>query len=145
MRSQPALRPLGLLVPAAALLLAGCGGGDNPDQPPASQSSPAAAAPTGPALLPAANPAAPGTDCGPVTAIGGAKAKVVVREGSEDCAQATQVLTEYFQKITPAEANKPDGAGPVSLGGWTCGSGSPTDPTTCSTEDGRLIEGSPAK
>jgi ABC-type phosphate transport system substrate-binding protein len=115
-------------VALAAVLLSGCGA----DPAPA-----AAPAPTSPAQ--AAEPAPAGTPCGEVAGVEGAKNKIVVR-GKTDCAEAAQVLTEYFQKLTPAEAASPQGPGPVVVGAWTCGSG-PNDPVThCSTEDDRQIE-----
>ncbi|MEV7042979.1 hypothetical protein [Amycolatopsis sp. NPDC051061] len=125
-----------LLVVAAAVL-AGCG------------SDPAPAAPTSadPAAVPAAAAAAgstaPGVPCGDVTGPGGAKTAVVAH-GQVDCAAATKLLTDYFAKLTPAEAASADGPGPVVVDEWTCGSG-PNDPVTaCSTEDGRQVEGTRA-
>jgi hypothetical protein len=151
MNSQPVLRSLGLLSATGAVaLLSACGGGDAAPQAPAPTAE-AVAAPAGPAPAPAAHPAAANTECGAVPAVGAARAvptaraNVVVRAGAVDCPQATDVFTQYFRKLTPADAARPDGAGPVVLGGWTCGSGSPTDPTTCSTEDGRQIDAVPAK
>ncbi|SDW45492.1 hypothetical protein SAMN05421504_101626 [Amycolatopsis xylanica] len=124
---------------AASLALAGCGS-DAATPPPAPSSPAAAAPPSGPAPSPAANPAAAGTQCGEVPAKD-KQAKVTVRGGAVDCAQATQVVTEYFRKLTPAEAKSPQGPGPIAVGEWTCGSG-PNDPvTTCSTEDDRQVEG----
>lgn len=121
-----------LLLVAATAVLAGCGG------------DPAPAAPAGAALVPAAAAAAgstaPGVPCGDVTGTGGAKTAVVAH-GQVDCAAATNLLKDYFAKLTPAEAGSADGPGPVVLDEWTCGSG-PNDPVTaCSTEDGRQVEG----
>ncbi|HET6288009.1 MAG TPA: hypothetical protein VFG15_14820 [Amycolatopsis sp.] len=110
----------------AVVLLSGCGADPAPAAAPA-PSSPAAAS------VPA------GTPCGEVAGLQGAKNKVVAH-GKTDCAEATQVLTDYFAKLTPAEAASPQGPGPVVIGAWTCGSG-PNDPvTSCSTEDERQIE-----
>ncbi|WP_340682161.1 hypothetical protein LCL61_26140 [Amycolatopsis coloradensis] len=113
----------------AVVLLSGCG----------ADPAPAAAPPPSPAPTPTADQVLAGTPCGEVTGFQGAKNKVVVR-GKTDCAEATQVLTDYFAKLTPAEAASPQGPGPVVFGAWTCGSG-PNDPvTSCSTEDERQIE-----
>jgi hypothetical protein len=79
-----------------------------------------------------------------VTAFGTIKAKIVVREGAVDCGQANDLLTHYFHGLTPADIAKPDGAGPISVGRWTCGSGpipTSSDVATCSTEDGREVDG----
>ncbi|WP_370963510.1 hypothetical protein [Amycolatopsis sp. cg9] len=119
-----------LLLVAASAALAGCGGGD--PAPAAPASVPAAAA--------AAESTAPGVPCGDVTGAGGAKTAVVAH-GKVDCAAATKLLTDYFAKLTPAEANSPDGPGPVVLDDWTCGSGANDPVTACSTEDGRQVEG----
>jgi hypothetical protein len=113
----------------AVVLLSGCGADPAPSATPAS-SSPAPAA---------ADQALAGTPCGEISGFQGAKNKVLAH-GKTDCAEATQVLTDYFAKLTPAEANSPQGPGPVVIGAWTCGSG-PNDPvTSCSTEDERQIE-----
>ncbi|MFI7118918.1 hypothetical protein [Amycolatopsis sp. NPDC049868] len=111
----------------AVVLLSGCG------------ADPAPAAAPSPSSAPAADQALAGSPCGEVTGFQGAKNKVVVR-GKTDCAEAAQVLKDYFAKLTPAEAASPQGPGPVVVGAWTCGSG-PNDPvTSCSTEDERQIE-----
>ncbi|SFW81649.1 hypothetical protein [Amycolatopsis australiensis] len=121
-----------ILLVAAAAVLAGCGG----DPAPAPPSTPAPA----PAAAAAAESTAPGVPCGEVPGTGGAKTAVVAH-GKVDCAAATKLLKDYFAKLTPAEANSPDGPGPIVLDEWTCGSG-PNDPVTaCSTEDGRQVEG----
>lgn len=121
-----------LLLVAATAVLAGCGGDPAPATPTPGGPAPAAAA--------AAESTAPGVPCGDVTGAGGAKTAVVAH-GKVDCAAATKLLKDYFAKLTPAEANAPDGPGPVVLDEWTCGSG-PNDPVTaCSTEDGRQVEG----
>ncbi|MFC3448223.1 hypothetical protein [Amycolatopsis speibonae] len=116
------------VVPAAlaVVLLSGCGA----DPAPAAAPQPSS---------PAAAPVAAGTPCGEVAGPQGSKNKVVAH-GKTECAEATQVLTDYFTKLTPAEAASPQGPGPVVIGSWTCGSG-PNDPvTSCSTEDERQIE-----
>ncbi|MDQ7804150.1 hypothetical protein Q5425_10430 [Amycolatopsis sp. A133] len=124
-----------LLLVAATAALAGCGGGPEPAAP----SSSAGPAPV-PAAAAAAGSTAPGVPCGEVTGTGGAKTAVVAH-GRVDCAAAAKLLTDYFAKLTPAEANDADGPGPIALDEWTCGSG-PNDPVTaCSTEDGRQVEG----
>lgn len=119
-------------VALAAVLLSGCGADPAPAAAPAATPAPSSPAQT-------AEPAPSGTPCGEVAGIGGAKNKVVAL-GKAECAEAAQVLTEYFRKLTPAEAASPQGPGPVVIGAWTCGSG-PNDPVTnCSTEDDRQIE-----
>ncbi|RSD08028.1 hypothetical protein [Amycolatopsis eburnea] len=119
-----------LLLVAASAALAGCGGGDP---------APAAPSATVPAAA-AAESTAPGVPCGDVTGAGGAKTAVVAH-GKVDCAAATKLLTDYFAKLTPAEANDADGPGPIVLDDWTCGSGANDPVTACSTEDGRQVEG----
>ncbi|HVW41758.1 MAG TPA: hypothetical protein VHC18_10440 [Amycolatopsis sp.] len=118
-----------LIIPltAGALALTACGGG------------PAPAAPA-----PAAQSAAP-VSCGTVPATHGTQAKVLVRQGNVDCAQAGAVATRYFARLTAADLANPDGAGPVALDPWTCGSdpGAPLT-ATCSTEDDREIGTVPA-
>ncbi|HEV7978142.1 hypothetical protein [Amycolatopsis sp.] len=128
MKTVTVFRPCYGVIAASVLLLTGCGGGS-----PATQS-----APTPSPEAPATSPAIP---CGKVPATKGVQADVLVRAGTVDCAQATQVITQYFQKLSPSEAASPDGAGPVALGEWTCGSGAGTPVTTCSTEDSRQVEG----
>jgi hypothetical protein len=120
-----------LLLVAATAALAGCGGAD-----------PAPAAPSSavPAAAAAAESTAPGVPCGDIAGTGGAKTAVVAH-GQVDCAAATKLLKDYFAKLTPAEANSPDGPGPVALDEWTCGSGANDPVTACSTEDGRQVEG----
>ncbi|MEV4050499.1 hypothetical protein AB0J55_04865 [Amycolatopsis sp. NPDC049688] len=123
-----------LLLVAATAALAGCGGGD---PAPAAPSSSGAAVP---AAAAAAASTAPGVPCGDVTGAGGAKTAVVAH-GKVDCAAASQLLKDYFAKLTPAEANDADGPGPIAIGEWTCGSGANDPVTACSTEDGRQVEG----
>ncbi|WP_103352925.1 hypothetical protein [Amycolatopsis sp. CA-128772] len=126
-----------LLLAAATATLAGCGGGGP---------APAAPSSSGPAPVPAAAAAAstaPGVPCGDVPGAGGAKTAVVAH-GQVDCTAATQLLKDYFAKLTPAEAASADGPGPVAIGEWTCGSAANDPVTACSTEDGRQVEGTRA-
>jgi hypothetical protein len=128
--------PLGPFGAAAlcALTLGACGGQ-------------AATAPVVPNQVQAvvADPPSQDIPCGTVTATGGAQAKVIVRQGGVDCADATTLLTRYFAKLTPADLASPDGAGPVALDPWTCGSDpGATLTATCSTEDGREIDTQPS-
>ncbi|MEV4147042.1 hypothetical protein AB0J40_25460 [Amycolatopsis sp. NPDC049691] len=124
-----------LLLVAATALLAGCGGGDPvPAAPSSGEPAPV------PAAAAAAGSTAPGVPCGDVTGTGGAKTAVVAH-GQVDCAAATELLKDYFAKLTPADANDADGPGPIVLGEWTCGSGAGDPVTACSTEDGRQVEG----
>lgn len=119
-----------LLLAAATALLAGCGSDPAPAAAPSASNQAAAVA----------DSTAPGVPCGDVAGAGGAKTSVVTH-GQVDCAAATQVLKDYFAKLTPAETNSPDGPGPVPVAEWTCGSGPNNDPvTTCSTEDDRQID-----
>ncbi|WP_236793166.1 hypothetical protein [Amycolatopsis sp. GM8] len=86
------------------------------------------------------------TQCGMVPAPGGQQAKVTIRQGAVQCAEATALLAQYFGRVTPAQAASPDGAGPVALDPWTCGSDAGSVLTaTCSTEDGREIDAEPAR
>ena len=119
---------------AGLLALSACGSG------PATQ-----AVPGPPADVAAPANAVKALSCGIVPAADGAQAKVLVRQGNVDCAQATAVATQYFARLSPADRANPDGAGPVALEEWTCGSdpGSPLT-ATCSTEDGREIGTVPA-
>jgi hypothetical protein len=124
-----------LLLAAATALLAGCG------SDPAPAAAPSASTQTAAAAAAAADTTAPGVPCGEVTGTGGAKTSVVAH-GKVNCADAAKLLKDYFAKVTPAEANSPDGPGPIVLGEWTCGSGPDNDPvTTCSTEDDRQVDG----
>ncbi len=121
------LSALPLALWATAFLLSGCTGDPAPAAAPASSSS----------QSPEQELA--GTPCDDFAGPDGAKNKVVVR-GKTDCAEAAQVLKDYFQKLTPAEAASPQGPGPIVVGAWTCGAG-PNDPVTnCSTEDDRQLE-----
>ena len=123
-----------LIIPVAAcaLTLTACGG--EPATDPAVTAR-AAAASTSAEAIP----------CGSVPATEGKQAKVVVRQGDVGCGQATAVATQYFARLTPTDLASPDGAGPVALEDWTCGSdaGSPLT-ATCSTEDDREIATVPA-
>ncbi|TNC25489.1 hypothetical protein FG385_14880 [Amycolatopsis alkalitolerans] len=122
-------------VAACVLALSACGGG---------QPAPPAAPPdTGVAQGVAATR---DVQCGTVPAPGGQRAKVVVQQGGVECAEALTVLTQYFGRVTPAEAASPDGAGPVAVDPWTCASEPASVPAaTCSTEDGRQIAAEPAR
>jgi hypothetical protein len=112
-------------VAACVLSLAACGTAGNPAPPPQG----AAAVPTACGVLPAA----------------GGTTKAFVREGAVPCDEAKSLLARYFAQLTPADLANPNGAGPVPLGAWTCGSnpGAPLS-ATCSTEDDRQIAASPA-
>ncbi|MTD58545.1 hypothetical protein [Amycolatopsis pithecellobii] len=91
-------------------------------------------------------PPAQNIQCGTVPASGGAQAKVTIREGVVECAEAVTVLTQYFGRLTAAAAASPDGAGPIAIDPWTCGSDAGSVVTaTCSTEDGREIDAEPAR
>src|SRR5439155_982927 len=118
--------PAGLLAAATGVLLLSACGSENAPAGPANQQGTAAsstAPPAGPAPVPAAKPAAPGTECGPVNTAGGAKAKVVVREGAVDCPQAVylerrlpdcarvNLLRPHFRKVFFAELALGSGAG----------------------------------
>jgi hypothetical protein len=134
-------RPCALLIAASALVLSGCGNGvpgaqSAPVSPSASSSQP------GPAGSPTAVAAAAGTRCGKVPAARGRQAEVIIRGGTVECAQATQLITQYFKTLSPGALASPDGPGPIPLGAWTCGSGPGGDPvTTCSTEDDGQVDG----
>lgn len=83
--------------------------------------------------------------CGSVPATGDKQAKVVIRQGAVECAEARTVFTQYFARLSPADAASPSGAGPLALQAWTCGSDPGTvTAATCSTEDGRQIDAQPA-
>jgi hypothetical protein len=128
MKTVIVFRPCYAVVAVSALLLTGCGSSEPPVR-------------SAPSASHEAEATAPAIPCGKVPATKGVQADVVVRGGTVDCAQATQVITQYFQKLSPSEAASPDGAGPVALGEWTCGSGAGDPVTTCSTEDSRQVEG----
>ncbi|ASR34335.1 hypothetical protein BAY61_04265 [Prauserella marina] len=84
----------------------------------------------------------PGTRC-PNVVITAAEvpADVYVRAGTVDCASATQSMQDYFTKLKNGEGPGAGGNGPVTVGEWTCASGTATDPwSRCSTDDGREIE-----
>jgi hypothetical protein len=136
MKKVTVTRPCYALIAASAFLLGGCGGGETP-----AQNAPATLS----ATVAMADPSAAPTPCGKVPATQGTQADVVIRGGTVDCPQATKLISDYFKKLSPAEANSPDGAGPVALGEWTCGSGAGDPVTTCSTEDNRQVDGVVAK
>lgn len=114
------------------VLLGACGGQRAPARTP--QPEPFAVA----------GPSATGTRCGTVTGSLGS-ARAYVREGDVGRREATSLLTQYFTRLTPAEEAEPNGAGPVVIGQWTCGSdaGAPLS-AACSTEDDRQIATTPA-
>ncbi|MEU3275285.1 hypothetical protein ABZ639_30910 [Saccharomonospora sp. NPDC006951] len=109
-------------------------GSSEPAEPTDSQpAEPTSAAPEG-------DP--PGTRC-PNVVITAAEipADVYVRAGNVDCASATQSMQDYFTKLKNGEGPGAGGNGPVTVGEWTCASGTATDPwSRCSTDDGREIE-----
>ncbi|SDP79445.1 hypothetical protein SAMN04487905_10975 [Actinopolyspora xinjiangensis] len=108
--------PLATLVVVSVLSLAACGGD------------------------PAVDP--PGTDCGTaVTTAAGNEVSVFIIAGEVSCEQAVGVMDDYFRALERGEAPGMGGGGPVSVGDWTCVSGSRADPGTgCRTEDGRKID-----
>jgi hypothetical protein len=119
------------------LTLSACGQGAPPAAPPAD---------AGQAQAALADPPDQNIQCGTVPAADGLQAKVIIRQGAVDCAEAVTLLTQYFGRLTPSAIANPDGAGPVALDPWTCGS----DPgsvltATCSTEDGREVGSEPAR
>lgn len=61
-------------------------------------------------------PARPGTVCGKITTITGARARVVVVRGRPTCAEAMRVFQKYNDPGTPAEGT----AGLVVIDHWTC-------------------------
>jgi hypothetical protein len=136
MKTVTVLRPCYALIAASAFLLAGCGGGDTSAQN-------ASAGP--PPAVGAADPSPTAIPCGKVPAVQGAQADVVIRGGTVDCPEATKLLTDYFKQLTPADLASPDGAGPVVLGEWTCGSGAGDPVTSCSTEDSRQVDANVTK
>lgn len=112
--------------PAFALLVlvavAGCSGAGH-----------AQARPSRPLVIPTPSssptgtprPARPGTVCGPITTITGARARVVVVRGRPTCAEAMRIFQKYNDPDTPAEG----AAGLVVIDGWTCETRRTT--TTC--------------
>ncbi|KAA9151346.1 hypothetical protein FPZ12_039160 [Amycolatopsis acidicola] len=120
---------------ASALALAAC----------ASSPAPAPPAPADAAAAVMADPPEESVECGTVTGTGNAQAKVTVRHGEVDCAAAATLMTRYFAKLTKTDLSRADGAGPVALDPWTCGSdaGTPLS-ATCSTEDGREVVARPS-
>lgn len=101
---------------------------------------------TGGAEAVLAEPPTQDVPCGTVPTGDGDEAKVVIRLGEVECAEAVTLLTQYFARVTPAAAASPDGAGPIAVGEWTCGSEPASVATaTCSTEDGREVAAEPAR
>lgn len=82
--------------------------------------------------------------CGTVSVPEGST-QAFVRGGTVSCEDAKTLLTQYFTKLTPVDLTQPDGAGPVAVGAWTCGSdpGAPLS-ATCSTEDDLQVTALPA-
>ena len=120
-----------LLLPVAAcvLLLAACGGQRNTPAVPVQQG--------------VVTPSPAAIQCGTVPAAGGSP-HVVVQQGKIGCDEAKSLLTQYFAKLSPADLASPDGAGPIAIGPWTCGS-NPAAPlaAACSTEDDRQVSAAP--
>lgn len=82
--------------------------------------------------------------CGTVSVPEGSAQAFVFGEGVS-CEEVKALLTQYFTNLTPVDLTRPDGAGPVAVGVWTCGSepGAPLS-ATCSTEDDRQVTTAPA-
>lgn len=82
--------------------------------------------------------------CGTVSVPGGST-QASVLGGTVSCEEVKALLTRYFADLTPIDLARPDGAGPVAVGAWTCGSdpGVPLS-ATCSTEDDRQVTATPA-
>ncbi|MFD2416962.1 hypothetical protein [Amycolatopsis pigmentata] len=119
------------LAATCVLALGACQGEARSSEPP----SPAAGqADTSPSLEP----------CGTVSVPEGSTQAFVLGE-AVSCEEVKALLTEYFTKLTPVDLTRPDGAGPVAVGAWTCGSdpGAPLS-ATCSTEDDRQVTAAPA-
>ncbi len=103
--------------PAFALLVlvavAGCSGAGH-----------AQARPSRPLVIPTPSssptgtprPARPGTVCGPITTITGARARVVVVHGRPTCAEAMRIFQKYNDPDTQAEGT----AALVVIDRWTC-------------------------
>ncbi|WP_027941710.1 hypothetical protein [Amycolatopsis taiwanensis] len=127
MKRQRLLGP----VAACALVLGACG----------TQTAPGAPIPSQAAEV--ASPSAAPVPCGTVTGPRG-PARVSVQGRTVACDEAKTLLTQYFARLTPADLVNPDGAGPLALGPWTCGSdpGAPLA-ANCSTEDDREIISNP--
>ncbi|GAA5157031.1 hypothetical protein [Amycolatopsis dongchuanensis] len=130
------LRSIGF-VAVCLFTLSACGGQEAPPAPPAGG---------GEAQAVLASPPAEDVQCGTVPSADGTQAKVIIREGAVECAEAVTLLTQYFARVTPAAAASPDGAGPIAIEPWTCGSEPGSVVTaTCSTEDGREVAAEPAR
>lgn len=127
MKRQRMLGP----VAACALVLSACG----------TQTAPVAPAPSQAAAM--AVPSATALPCGTLAGPRG-PARISVEGGTVACDEAKTVLTQYFARLAPADLANPQGAGPVVLGPWTCGSnpGAPLA-ATCSTEDDRQVASTP--
>lgn len=82
--------------------------------------------------------------CGTVSVPEGST-QAFVLGGTLSCEDVKALLTQYFTRLTPVDLTRPDGAGPVAVGAWTCGSdpGTPLS-ATCSTEDDQQVTAAPA-
>lgn len=95
------------------IAVAGCSGDAHPQVRP---SRPLAIPTPSPSLTGSPRPARPGSVCGQVTTISGARARVIVVRGRTTCAEAMQIMEKYHDPDTPAEGV----AGLVVIGHWTC-------------------------
>lgn len=96
------------------IAIGGCGSGGAQPQSRPSQSL---IIPT-PTPTPTGRPRAarPGTVCGQVKTVTGARANVSVVRGRVTCAEAMRVFEKYHDPSTPAEGT----AGLAVIGHWTC-------------------------
>lgn len=85
----------------------------------------------------------PGTRCEErVRTAAGLPSTVYIVSETVDCGEAVRVMDDYYRVLERGEGPGAGGRGPVSVGAWTCSHGPVTNPgTTCSAEDGRMIEG----
>jgi hypothetical protein len=96
------------------IAVSGCGGGGKP----------AASKPSQPLIIPTPtptptgrpHPARPGTVCGEVKTVTGARARVSVVRGRVTCDETMRVFEKYNDPATPAEGT----AGLAVIGHWTC-------------------------
>lgn len=102
-----------MVLPLLLLAAAGCSGGHA-----------ATPRPTASLTIPRPSPSATGrprlvragAQCGEITTISGARARVTVVRGHTTCAEALRVFQKYNDPGTPAEGT----AGLVVIGQWTC-------------------------
>ncbi|GAB3292075.1 hypothetical protein GCM10027563_30810 [Parasphingorhabdus pacifica] len=89
----------------------------------------------------------PGTRCEErVRTAAGIQESVYIVSENVECENAVRVMDDYYRTLERGEGPGAGGRGPVSVGAWTCSHGPVTNPgTTCSTEDGRVIEGETQK